>query len=209
MSPAKFSFLMAATICVGWAALPTQAQQEPGRAFLLVAKPGMLDPNFSETVVLVIREDEGGPLGVILNRPTPTRLRELYPERPELAQRDDLLFFGGPVQPGALLFAFRSSAAPSKGLHVIDDIYISGFSEVLNQLLQHPESAHEQRFYAGYSGWATGQLEAEIAQGGWYVLPLDVKAIFELNPLDLYRYFLERATIPRIEAHLHRRFAMG
>jgi putative transcriptional regulator len=207
MSPARIAFWIAAAICVAWPALPTLAQQEPGRAFLLVAKPGMLDPNFSETVVLIVREDEGGPLGVILNRPTPTRLRELYPDRPELARRDDLVFFGGPVQPDALLFAFRSTQAPSKGLHVIDNIYISGFSAVLNDLLQHPESAHEQRFYAGYSGWATGQLEAEIAQGGWYVLPLDVKAIFELNPLDMYRHFLERASVPRIEARTRARFA--
>jgi putative transcriptional regulator len=159
----------------------------------------MLDPNFSRTVVLVMRPEEGGPLGVILNRPTNVQLRELYPERAELTGRDDLVFFGGPVQPDALLFAFRSAVKPPKGLNVTGDIYISGFSEVLDELLKHPENAKEQRFFAGYAGWAQGQIEFEIARGGWYTLPLDVDAIFKMNPLTIYDELLKRAAVPRIE----------
>jgi putative transcriptional regulator len=175
------------------------ARPESERVFLLVAKPGMLDLNFAETVVLLMRADDSGPLGIILNRPTRFELRALYPERAELKDRDDLVFFGGPVQPDALLFAFRSPVKPPKGLFVTEDIYISGFSEVLNDLLQHPENAKQQRFFAGYAGWAAGQLEYEIARGGWYVLPLDVNAIFEMNPLTMYGELLKRASVPRIE----------
>ena len=175
------------------------AQAETARTFLLVAQPDMLDPNFSRTVVLVMRPEDGGPLGVILNRPTPVQLRELYPDRAELAARDDLVFFGGPVQPDALLFAFRSAVKPPKGLNVTGDIYISGFSEVLDELLEHPENANEQRFFAGYAGWAQGQLEFEIARGGWYTLPLEVDAIFKMNPFTLYDELLKRATVRRIE----------
>jgi putative transcriptional regulator len=175
------------------------AQAETARTFLLVAQPDMLDPNFSRTVVLVMRPEEGGPLGVILNRPTNVQLRELYPERAELTGRDDLVFFGGPVQPDALLFAFRSAVKPPKGLNVTGDIYISGFSEVLDELLKHPENAKEQRFFAGYAGWAQGQIEFEIARGGWYTLPLDVDAIFKMNPLTIYDELLKRAAVPRIE----------
>lgn len=175
------------------------AQFETGRSFLLVAQPAMRDLNFSGTVVLVTRPDDGGPLGVILNRPTGTLMRELYPDRPELQDRSDMLFFGGPVDPDALLFAFRSAVEPEKGMHVAEDIYISGFSGVLNDLLRHPENALEQRFFAGYSGWASGQLEAEIAQGGWHVLPLDTRVIFDMNPLTMYEELLQRATVPLFE----------
>ncbi len=175
------------------------AQAEAARTFLLVAQPDMLDPNFSRTVVLVMRPEDTGPLGVILNRPTHVALRELYPERAELTARDDLVFFGGPVQPDALLFAFRSEVKPPKGLNVSGDIYISGFSEVLDELLKHPEDANEQRFFAGYAGWAQGQLEFEIARGGWYTLPLDVDAIFKMNPLTLYDELVKRAAVRRIE----------
>jgi putative transcriptional regulator len=179
---------------------PVHAQIENERAFLLVAKPGMLDPNFDKTVVLAVRPDDGGPIGVILNRPTTVLLRALLPDRPELANRDDLVFLGGPVEPEALLFAFRSSNKPARGLSVAEDIYISGFSEVLADLLKRPENAARQRFFTGFSGWAAGQLEDEIAQGGWYVLRFDASAIFDINPLTMYEEMLRRAAVPRIEA---------
>jgi putative transcriptional regulator len=191
--------LLSLTAALLLAPPPARAQAESARTFLLVAQPDMLDPNFSRTVVLVMRPEESGPLGVILNRPTNVRLRELYPERAELTGRDDLVFFGGPVQPDALLFVFRSTVKPPKGLNVTGDTYISGFSEVLDEILKHPENAREQRFFAGYAGWAQGQLEFEIARGGWYTLPLDVDAIFKMNPLTIYDELVKRAAVRRIE----------
>ncbi|HKQ26730.1 MAG TPA: YqgE/AlgH family protein [Burkholderiales bacterium] len=195
----SFRVLLALTAVLLLAPAAVLAQAEAARTFLLVAQPGMVDPNFSRTVVLVTRPEDSGPLGVILNRPTNLMLRELYPDRTELTGRDDLVFFGGPVQPDALLFAFRSAEKPSKGLAVTSDIYISGFSEILDELLKHPENASEQRFFAGYAGWAQGQLEFEIERGGWFTLPLDVDAIFKMNPLTIYEELVKRATVPRIE----------
>lgn len=176
------------------------AQVEPERVFLLVAKGGIMDPTFSKTVVLAVRPDDGGPVGVILNRPSTVELRSLYPGRADIANRRDLVFLGGPVEPDALLFAFRSPRKPSNGLFVADDIYLSGFSEVLTELLKHPENAGQQRFFVGFSGWATGQLEDEIAQGGWHVLRFDAKAVFDMNPLTMYEEMLKRAAVRRIEA---------
>ncbi len=190
--------LCVATLLAGMA-LPAAAADINDRVFLLVAHPRMQDENFSRTVVLVINEAPGGPLGVILNRPSEFPLRQVFSGRAEFAGRDDLLFFGGPVQPEALLFAFRAATPPEKGLRVADDIYISGFSNTLNELLKRPEDARNQRFFSGYAGWTKGQLEAEIAQGGWYVLGFDPTAVFEVNPLGLYRDMLKRASAPRIE----------
>jgi len=191
-------------VLVAAAALPAsgvaRAQSEPDRAFLLIANPQLQDPNFAGTVVLAVRVDQGGPLGVILNRPTTTLLGEVYPDRAEVAGRKDIVYFGGPVQPDALLFAFRSATRPQQGMLVAEDIYLSGYSRVLDELLKHPEDAAEQRYFVGYSGWAEGQLEAEIEVGGWYVLPLDTGAIFRMNPRTLYEDLLKRALVPRIEA---------
>jgi putative transcriptional regulator len=186
---------------IGWLMTGfAHAQGAKERTFLLVAQPDLIDPTFSKTVVLAVRPDEGGPIGVILNRPSTLELRSLYPERADLANRRDLLFLGGPVEPDALLFAFRARAKPSKGLFVADDIYISGFSEVLTEILRHPEDAGQQRFFTGFSGWAADQLEDEIARGGWYVLPFDGRIIFDMNPLTMYEEMIKRATVPRIEA---------
>jgi len=196
----RLRFLLLLTVIACLASSFAHAQLESQRAFLLVAVPGMLDPNFSETVVLAVRADDGGPLGLILNRPSTVELRSLYPDRTELAGRRDVVFLGGPIEPDALLFAFRSQTRPPKGLLVEDDLYISGFSEVLDQLLKHPENASQQRFFTGFSGWAAGQLEDEIAQGGWYVLAFDSKTVFDMNPLTLYDEMLKRAPAPRIEA---------
>ncbi len=176
------------------------AQIEKERVFLLVAQRGMMDPTFSQTVVLAVRPDDGGPIGVILNRPSTVELRSLYPDRPEAANRRDPIFLGGPVEPSALLFAFRSDRKPPKGLFVANDIYISGYSEVFAEILKHPENASQQRFFTGFAGWASGQLENEIAQEGWYVLQFDARAVFDMNPLTMYEEMLQRATVPRIEA---------
>jgi len=196
--PSVTSLLFAAVLSI--AAGTAHAQIETEHAFLLVAKQGMLDSNFAQTVVLLVRPDEGGPVGVILNRPSTMELRSLYPGRAEVANRSDLLFLGGPLQPDALLFAFRSPREPSRGMLVAEDIYISGFSEVLAELLKHPENSGQQRFFLGFAGWAEGQLEDEIAQGGWYVLRFDARAVFDMNPLTMYQELLKRATAPRIEA---------
>jgi putative transcriptional regulator len=196
--PVVTSILFAVMLALAAGSL--RAQVETEHAFLLVAKAGMLDATFARTVVLAVRPDDGGPIGVILNRPSTVELRSLYPDRADTANRHDLVFLGGPVEPDALLFAFRSSRKPSKGLFVAGDIYISGFSEVLAEILKHPENAGQQRFFAGYSGWAAGQLEDEIAQGGWYVLRLDASAVFAMNPLTMYQELLERAEVPQIEA---------
>lgn len=196
MKRLALALILSASFC-GAAVAHAQTERQP--VFLLVARPGMLDPNFSRTVVLAVRPDAGGPIGVILNRPTTVELRSLYPERAELANRKDLVFLGGPVEPDALLFAFRSALKPVKSLHVADDIYISGFSEVLNEILRHPENAKQQRFFTGFSGWASGQLEDEIEHGGWYVLPFDPRYVFDANPLSMYEELLKRAMVPRLE----------
>jgi len=192
------SLLYAALLLI--ASAGAHAQGDPGRAFLLVANPSLPDPNFAGSVVLVVRVDEGGPLGVILNRPTTISLDAVYPDRADAANRKDVVYFGGPVHQDALLFAFRSATKPAQGMLVVDDIYISGYSQVLDELLRHPENSAEQRFFVGYSGWADGQLEAEIEAGGWYVLPLDIDALFRMKPQGMYEELLRRALVPRIEA---------
>ena len=199
-TPAIASMLFSCFVCFAAATAHAQTRPADEHAFLLVAKPGMIDPSFHHTVVLTVRAEDTGPVGVILNRPTSITLGTLFPDRKEFARRKDPVFLGGPVERDALLFAFRSDKKPAKGLFVADDIYISGFSEVLAEIAGRPEDAARQRFFTGFAGWAPGQLEDEIDQGGWYVLRFDAKALFEMNPLTMYEELVRRATVPRIEA---------
>lgn len=175
------------------------AQEAPRarEAILLVAHPGMIDPRFAETVVLVTFPPDTGPMGVVLNRPGPLEIRSLWPDQPERQKRNDRIFLGGPVQADGLLFVFRMSPPPVKAQWVMGDVYLSGDGALLDRLIAIPEPPVDQRFFAGYAGWGVGQLEYEIEQGGWYVLRADLRVIFEMNALEMWERMLERATLPR------------
>jgi putative transcriptional regulator len=172
------------------AAYAQQVEHEP---VLLVATPDLLDPNFTQTVVLVLFPAGGGPLGVILNRPIPLTLKEAFPDEPQLRERTDPLYFGGPVRTTGLMFLFRGSASGEGVFPVFDDLSLSSNGEVLDGILA-TEKNGVQRYFLGYSGWAPVQLEAEIARGGWYVLPADPDTVLKMDPAVMWRELLARAT---------------
>ena len=159
---------------------------------LLVASPALHDPNFAQSVVLVMFPEGGGPTGVILNRPTPLAWSEAFPDEPGLRARSDTIYFGGPVRMRALWYLFRQSEARDNALSVVDDLYLSADGNLLDRLLAHQQRV--ERFFVGYSGWAPTQLEVEIAQGAWHVLPADLDSILNLDPQTMWRDLLLRAT---------------
>jgi putative transcriptional regulator len=162
-------------------------------SIFLVAKPEMQDPNFAQSVVLVVFPKAGGPVGVILNRPTRLSLKEGFPEQPQLKDRTDTLYFGGPVQTNGLMFLFRGAGAGDNAFPVIGDLYLSGDGELLNRLLG-KKAAAVQRFFLGYSGWSGPQLEHEIALGAWFVVEADLDTVIRSDPKTLWRELMLRAT---------------
>lgn len=179
-------------VAVGAAHEPVAAPPRPN-GVLLVARPGLSDPNFRKTVVLVTRHAHGGAVGVILNRPTAVPLKEVLPAHPQLEARAGVLYRGGPVSRETLVFVFRSANPPGNALRVLEDVYMSLDRELLEALVARPEAV-ELRVYAGYAGWAPGQLEAEIHHGGWHVLDADADTIFRADPETLWPTLLRRAT---------------
>src|SRR5262249_36612993 len=125
-------------------------QADPPNGVLLVARSGLPDPNFSETVVLVSQTREGETVGVILNRPTARKHDNGEP-----------LYFGGPVMREVVVALFRAERSPpASAFHVLRGVYLSMHPANIDALAARPGRGH--RFYAGFSGWAPGQLEAEI-----------------------------------------------
>lgn len=160
-----------------------QAQESDApNALLLVAKPDLLDPNFRETVVLVTQAPDYSTVGVILNRPTP-----LKDERSGAP-----LYRGGPVLPRTLVALFRSDDPPkAPAFHVLKRVYLTMHPGNIERLLARPSVNF--RLFAGFSGWAPRQLEAEIRAGGWYVLPAKEETLFRKDTVSLWRELLERA----------------
>ena len=168
-------------------------------AVVLVAKPELADPNFSESVVLVTHAPGGETLGVILNRPTDVRLADLAPRLPRAASHAEPLYRGGPVMSGVVVALFESRKKPAgPAFRVLEGAYLSMHPANLEALLARPGGRF--RLFAGFSGWAPGQLEAEIARGGWYVLPASEDVLFRKDTSDLWRELLERARSRRAEA---------
>jgi len=161
---------------VSW---PTSADvKKPLTAILLVARADLPDSNFRDSVVLVMNNIGPAPGGLIINRPTRIAVSRLFPDLERLAQMDAKVYFGGPVAIGSVSFLFRADSPAENATQVLDGIYVSTSLELLRKLLSRDKPMEGLRVFIGYSGWAPGQLESEIARGGWTLAPADPDAIF-------------------------------
>jgi putative transcriptional regulator len=182
----------AALLAAALALVPVAAHaQAPERGFFLVAKPSILDPNFSRTVVLVAPAPDGGMVGVILNRPTKQSLADVLPGNTRLAQFTEPLYFGGPVERVGLFAVFRAPASPGLSFPAFDDVYIALHPETVEQLLLKPPGA--LRFFVGYSGWGPGQLESEVGRGDWWRVAADAETVFRKDTATLWDDLARRA----------------
>jgi putative transcriptional regulator len=159
---------------------------------LLVATPGLRDPNFERTVVLLVAHEEGGALGVVLNRATEVPVSEVLGGWGSLAGEPSVVFEGGPVQPEAAICLAR--ARPG-----VRDL--RGFSRVEGavgtvDLSADPDNFREHlaevRVFAGYAGWSPGQLEDEITGGSWFTFKALPGDPFTIRPDDLWPMVLRR-----------------
>ena len=161
---------------------------------LLVATPALTEGPFARTVVQLLRHDaDTGALGVVLNRPTEARVVDVLPGWADLAGAPAVVFEGGPVEPTAAICLGRVPAAapPSPAYAVL----VAGLATV--DLDASPDPALQGvRVFAGYAGWSPGQLEDELAAGGWWLLDALPGDPFDPAPLDLWRRVLLRQGLP-------------
>jgi putative transcriptional regulator len=154
-------------------------EAKPLTTVLLIARAELPDSNFKDSVVLVMNNIAPAPIGVIVNRPTRIGVSRLFPDLDRLAQVDDKLYFGGPVEIESVSFVFRADTPPENATRVLDGVYISTNRELLRKLLDRDKPMEGLRIFVGHSGWAPGQLEAEIARGDWTLEPAETDAIFD------------------------------
>src|SRR4051794_35695516 len=159
---------------------------------LLVATPALRDPNFERTVVLIVAHEDGGALGVVLNRATEVQVSDVLGGWGALAGEPPVVFEGGPVQPEAAICLARTRPGVEK---------LRGFNRVSGavgtvDLSSDPEHLLEGvvgvRVFAGYAGWSPGQLEGEISGGSWFVFDALPSDAFAPRPDDLWQMVLRR-----------------
>jgi len=158
------------------------------KGHLLVAGPGLVDPNFRRSVVLVGEHSEDGALGVVLNRGSESTVAEAVPELAAIVHGNDVVHVGGPVQPSAIVVLADFVDVERAGALVLDTI---GFlpAEVDPDELGELRRA---RVFAGYAGWGPGQLDDELAEGSWIVEPAHPDDVFTPDPEGLWSDVLRR-----------------
>jgi len=155
-------------------------------AILLVARAELPDPNFKDSVVLVMNQIGPGPLGVIINKPTKIPLSELFPDIENLAQLEEKVYFGGPVAMQVVSFVFRATKRPEGATEVVDGVFFSANGKLLRELLSRGKPVEGLRVFLGYAGWSEGQLEGEIARGDWNLAPARSSTVFDVKPERLW-----------------------
>jgi len=170
------------------AATSTVGAQDITDGMLLIASAGIKDPNFSRTVVLVLRHDDNGTIGVVVNRPTTLAPAIVFPELTAgVGAYTGTLYRGGPVSPGRLLFLVRGLAAATvQGPEVVDKVFLSADPESLGDVTRLAAGTDDLRMYAGHAEWVPGQLDGEIAGGGWHTLPGSAELVFHTDPGRLW-----------------------
>ncbi len=161
-------------------------RQELANGKLLVAARALRDPNFAETVVLLVDVNDRGTIGLVLNRRTKAPLSKVFPLPEDSKIGADPVYSGGPVEPAGAL-ALLASDKPSEGARrIFDGVYLASSRPLLDKALAEGRDANRFRVYLGYGGWAPGQLEAEVELGAWRVLAAKTGLVFDAEPDSLW-----------------------
>lgn len=161
------------------------------RPSLLLSMPQLQDPNFAQTVVLLVDYGAEGAFGLVVNRPTDLPASSMVRLEPPVETGNDLLLWiGGPVEPqrGWILVADEPDAEFKT---IRDGLYLSTSPTLLRRVLE-TTPAPRARVLAGYAGWAAGQLDDEIAQSAWLMTDIDLDLIFEVEPSRMWETAIRR-----------------
>lgn len=161
---------------------PSASASDLEAPVLLLAMPQVLDPHFHRSVVLLLRHEEEGSYGFIVNRPLETRILEILEDLDigEWEGEDASAHFGGPVQPqlGSVLFVPETDEhlQGEATLEVISGLGLTHHVGDLEKLAKGPP--RRLRLLLGYAAWGGGQLMEEILRNDWLLAPVDPELIF-------------------------------
>jgi len=175
---------------------------------LLVAARSLPDPNFAETVVLLVDFSQEGAMGLIVNRQTEVTLARLMPGLENEKSRAAFAFLGGPVAIPGVLALLRSPTARVDTRHIVGDVYLVNTREVLDEMLSSGAAQNQLRVYVGYAGWGPGQLDSEAATGSWHVLDGTGDDVFDPDPDTTWQRLIRRTDGLSVE-HLPTGVAQG
>lgn len=154
------------------------------RGKLLLAEPFMIDPNFRRSVILLCEHQEEGSIGFILNKPLKMRVDRLVADFPEF---EAPVYYGGPVANDTIHFLHHFGDLIEDSLPVGNNTFWGGNFEKLKLLIDSKMvKPNDVKFFAGYSGWSTGQLNEELNIGTWIAAEMDPNYLLAVPPKKLW-----------------------
>ena len=166
----------------------------PAKGMFLVADERMVDPRFKDRVILLIQHDAEGSAGLIVNRSSRLQLNALLPKDSQLDPQGKTLSYGGPVEPNTLLVLVKVHTHPPEPAEkILANLYVTGIG-VLDTWPDFDGEVVDYRAFAGYAGWAPGQLNQEMQRGSWHVLPADEESVFAGRDETLWDNLNKRIT---------------
>lgn len=161
---------------------PNAHAPAPGR--LLVSQPYLSDPYFRRSVVLLCMHDGEGSFGFVLNRYIDMKVDELVGGMPKIGSRVSI---GGPVQSDNLYYLHTLGPRIEGSVSVMDGIHMGGdYAQLRAVLATDPKLAKHVRFFVGYSGWSSDQLDKELEDRAWLVHPADKRRVMNTQLDDLW-----------------------
>ncbi len=160
---------------------------------LLLSMPQLIDPNFARTVILLCEHAPEGAFGLVVNRPAEVSAAEAVQLEPQLEHPNDLpLLIGGPVEPqrGWILTASAPDGAEAR--EVGAGLYLSASPVLLRRVLTARPAPRRTQVLAGYAGWGPGQLDVELSDSAWLIMPVELDLIFEIPAAAVWEMAIRR-----------------
>lgn len=157
---------------------------------LLLAEPFMLDPHFKRSVILLCdhSRDEGS-VGFILNKVVSTKIQNVIEDFPSF---NTPVYYGGPVGNDSIFYIHNVGNLLEESMEVIPGLYWGGNYDKLKFLISSGLiSENNIRFFLGYSGWSSGQLEEELEKGSWVVADMHPNYAFKSKPKYLWKQVMK------------------
>jgi putative transcriptional regulator len=178
---------LAACIVLSGVAAPVQERVAAlKRGVLLYAMPELPDPNFAQTVVLLLEHGSDGSLGVVLNQPTERSVDEALDVTAGTSGIDLRVSWGGPVQPEAVLSLVRMVRPGPRARTILGEVHLTPDLDDVRQVLGERSGRLRVRIFSGYAGWGRGQLAAEVRAGSWVPEPADAATVFSTEPSRMW-----------------------
>jgi putative transcriptional regulator len=154
----------------------------PQKGRILISEPFLMDNYFKRSIVLITEHSDEGTVGFVLNKPVNMKVHEIMTDFPPM---DAIVSLGGPVQTNTLHYVHTLGDIIPNSVKVIDNIYWGGEFEVIKRLLESGSLNNDNiRFFLGYSGWQSNQLEDELSDNAWVVADIPPTEI--MTPMNKF-----------------------